>query len=518
MPKKSFYGSGDIADLNYSERTPAPGEYPFTRGTRRLGYAEKLWTIRQFAGFGSVHDTNARYRRLLGDGETGLSVAFDMATLLGYDSDDKRAKYDIGKGGVAVCTLEDMEELFDGIPLDLITTSMTINASAAVMLAMYVAVADKRGIPREKIGGTIQNDPLKEFLAQKEWIFPPEQSVRLVVDSVEYCAKCVPRWNTISISGYHIREAGSTAVQELAFTLADGIAYVEECVKRGMDVDDFAPRFSFFFNFHNDFFEEIAKLRAARNIWARVMRERFGAKNERSWMCRMHVQTAGCTLTRQQPLNNIARAAIQVLGAVLGGTQSLHANSYDEEISLPSEEAARVAVRTQQIVAYETGVAAVADPLGGSYYVESLTRELIEAAEKYIKKIDEMGGMISAIKTGFPQAEIRRAAWEDKRAKEEGRSVVVGVNKFVDENEREPRIFEVNPEAAKIQLERVAAFKEKRDKVAAATSLLLIKEAVRENENLMPYFVEAVKNGATLGEICAVLRELFGDYQESVAI
>ncbi len=480
-------------------------------------YKGRFWTMRQFAGFGSAEDTNKRFKKLLAEGETGLSVAFDMPTLLGYDSNHPKARWDIGKGGVAIDSLEDMEILFKDIPLDKITTSMTINIPAAILLAMYIAVAEKQGIGQDKIGGTIQNDILKEYIAQKEWIFPPESSVRLIVDTVEYCTKFVPRWNTISISGYHIREAGSTAVQEAAFTLADGIAYVEACIKRGLKVDDFAPRLSFFFNFHNNFFEEIAKVRAARKIWAKTMKERFGAKNPRSLMLRTHIQTAGCTLSHQQPLNNIARVAIQALGAVLSGAQSLHTNSYDEELCLPSEEAATIALRTQQIIAHESGVAEIVDPLGGSYFLESLTKKIEKEVMVYIEKIDKMGGMIKAIEQGFPQKEIRQSAWEYQKAFETKERIMVGVNEFATESQ-ESGEFEVSAEMQELQLKRLEDFKQRRNGAAVENSLARIKRAAEGNENLMPYFIEAVKYSVTLGEICDVLKSVFGEYQESVVL
>lgn len=511
MIDKNIYRPDDlINDVNLGE----PGEYPFIRGTRKEGYQERLWTMRQFAGFGSAKDTNQRFKKLLSEGETGLSVAFDMPTLLGYDSDHQKAKWDIGKGGVAIDTLDDMITLFQGIPLDKITTSMTINLPAAIIFAMYVVVAEKQGIAKDKIGGTIQNDILKEYIAQKEWRYPPGASVRLIVDTVEYCSKFVPRWNTISISGYHIREAGATALQELTFTLADGIAYVEACLERGLKIDDFASRLSFFFNFHNDFFEEIAKLRAARYLWAHLMKERFNAQNPRSWMLRTHVQTAGCTLTHQQPLNNIARVALQALGAVLGGVQSLHTNSYDEEISLPSDEAVTVALRTQQIIAYETGVSNIVDPLAGSYYLEHLTQKFIKEVKYHIKMIDEMGGMIRAIEQGFPQREIRESAWEDQQAKEKKEKIVVGVNEFQEEV-KDYSDFTIDPKMQQKQLKRLEVFKRKRDKSLVENSLNEIKKAAEANENLMPHFIAVVKNSVTLGEICEVLKDVFGEYQEA---
>lgn len=513
MPKKNVYIKEDSAYFHDRDYLRYPGEFPFTRGTRKNGYQEKLWTMRQFSGAGSAEWTNKRFKKLLKEGETGLSVAFDMPTLLGYDSDDPKARWDIGKGGVAVCTLEDMEILFKDIPLDKVTTSMTINAPAAILLAMYIAAAEKQGVSQDKIGGTIQNDILKEYIAQKEWRYPPEPSMRLIVDTIEYCTKFVPRWNTISISGYHIREAGSTAAQELAFTIADGIAYVDACIKRGLRVDDFAPRLSFFFDFHNNFFEEIAKLRAARYLWAHIIQERFGAQNPKSMWCRMHIQTAGCALTHQQPLNNIARVAIQALGAVLAGTQSLHTNSYDEELCLPSDGAVTVALRTQQIIAHETGVAQAVDPLGGSYYLEYLTEKIIKEVQNCVRTIDEMGGMVKAIEQGFPQKEIRQSAWEAQKALENKERIVVGVNEFVS-GEQKSGEFEIDHKIQELQLKRLRAFKRRRNKTLVAKSLGEIRRAAQGKENLIPHFIEAAKNRVTLGEICAILENVFGKYQE----
>lgn len=495
-----------------------PGEYPFTRGIHKTMYQEgRVWTMRQFAGFGSAEDTNKRFKKLLKEGGTGLSVAFDLPTLLGLNSDDPRAKWDIGNGGVAIDSLQDMEILFKDIPLDKITTSMTINAPAAILLAMYIATAEKQGISQNKIGGTIQNDILKEYIAQKEWIFPPGPSVRLIVDTIEYCSNFVPLWNTVSISGYHIREAGSTAVQELAFTIADGIAYVDACLERGLKVDDFAPRLSFFFDFHNNFLEEIAKIRAARFIWAQIMKERFKAKNPKSWKLRTHIQTAGCTLTQQQSLNNIARVAIQALGAVLAGTQSLHTNSFDEVMCLPSEKAVITALHTQLVIAYETGVTSVADPFGGSYHMEPLTEKIKKETEVYIEKIDKMGGMIKAIGQGFPQKEICQSAWKEQEDIEAKKKIVVGVNKFTGAV-CEDRVFEVSAEARKLQLSRLRTFKKERDLSLVEKHLERIKKAAGKDENLMPYFIEAVKSSVTLGEICSVLKSVFGEYQEPVII
>ncbi len=513
-PVKRLYTPLDIADMDYERDIGFPGEYPFTRGVYPTMYRGRLWTMRQFAGFGTAFDTNRRFKYLLEQGQTGLSVAFDLPTLMGVDSDDPAAAGEVGKCGVAVSSLEDMEVLFDGIPLDQVTTSMTINAPASVIFAMYLVVAEKQGADWKKISGTIQNDILKEYIAQKEWIYPPHPSMRLVVDSIIFCAREVPRWHPISISGYHIREAGSTALQELAFTLRDGIEYVQATVDAGLDVDAFAPQLSFFFNSHNDFFEEIAKFRAARRVWAKVMRERFGAKDPRSWMCRFHTQTAGCSLTAQQPYNNVVRTAIQALAAVLGGTQSLHTNSLDEALALPTEQAAQLALRTQQIIAYESGVTNTIDPLAGSYFVEALTNEMEQGCWDYFEKIDAMGGMIAAIERGFPQREIQEASYRYQQAVERGEKIIVGVNKFVVEDEEEIPILYIDDSVAETQRERLRQLRARRDNAKVQRTLAALKEAARGTENTMPYILECVRAYATLGEICNALKDVFGTYQE----
>ncbi len=495
------------------EKIGFPGEYPYTRGIRPTMYRGRYWTMRQYAGYGSAEETNRRFRYLLEQGQTGLSVALDLPTQIGYDSDDPMAAGEVGKVGVAIDSLEDMERLFEGIPLDQVSTSMTINAPASVLLAMYIAVAEKQGVPPEKLRGTIQNDILKEYIARGTYIFPPKPSMRLITDIFAFCAERVPRWNTISISGYHIREAGSTAVQEVAFTLANGIAYVKAALDKGLDVDEFAPRLSFFFNAHNHFFEEIAKFRAARRMWARIMKERFGAKDPRSLQLRFHTQTGGSTLTAQQPDNNIVRVALQALAAVLGGTQSLHTNARDEALALPTEESARIALRTQQIIAYETGVADTVDPLGGSFYVEALTDKIEEEAVKYIEKIDEMGGAVAAVEQGFMQREIHRAALETQRRIESGEEVVVGVNRFRMEEEPEPQLLRVDPSLAKRQIERLKDLRSRRDAGKVEESLAALKRAAEGTDNLMPYILDAVRAYATVGEICHALREVFGEYQ-----
>lgn len=519
MPIARLYTPADIPDFDYLEELGFPGEYPFTRGIHATMYRGRLWTMRMFSGYGSAEETNERFKYLLRHGETGLSVAFDTPTLYGYDTDDPMAEGEFGKCGVAVSSLADMEILFDGIPLDKVTTSMTINAPAAILWAMYLVVAEKRGIPWTKLGGTIQNDILKEYIAQKEFVFPPKPSMRLIVDTFEFGAKYVPKWNTISISGYHIREAGATAVQELAFTLYDGFEYVKAGIERGLDVDEFAPRLSFFFNAHNDFFEEIAKFRAARRIWAREMRHRFGAKDPRSWWLRFHTQTAGCTLTAQQPENNIVRVAIQALAAVLGGTQSLHTNSMDEALALPSELAVRIALRTQQIIAHETGVINTIDPLGGSYYVEYLTRKMEEAAYEYFRKIDAMGGMIAAIEKGFPQKEIADAAYRYQKEIDEKKRIVVGVNEYVSEEPITIPIHKIDPEGERRHRERLARVRRERDNERVRQCLERLRNAAQdEKENLMPYILDCVRAYATLGEMMKVLREVFGEYREPIII
>jgi methylmalonyl-CoA mutase N-terminal domain/subunit len=515
LPVEIVYTPPDTEDIDYLRDLGLPGEYPYTRGVRLNMYRGRLWTMRQFSGFATPKLTNERYHYLLDRGQTGLSVAFDMPTIMGRDSDHPLSRGEVGRCGVAIDTLKDMEILFDGIPLEKISTSMTINAPASILLAMYVAVGEKQGVDSRLLTGTIQNDILKEYIAQKSWIFPPEPSIRIITDIMGYCAEEVPRWNTISISGYHIREAGSTAVQELAFTLADGFAYVEAGIAAGVDVDTFAPRLSFFFNSHVDFFEEIAKYRAARRIWARRMREKYGAKDPRSWLVRFHTQTAGCSLTAQQPENNIVRTAYQGLAAVLGGTQSLHTNSMDETLALPTEKAVRIALRTQQLIAYETGVANVIDPLGGSYFVESLTNKMEEEAEEYFRKIDELGGVVKAIEMGFFQREIARAAYDYQKAIERKRKVVVGVNEFVEKGEKiEIPLLKIDPAIEKEQVANLRSVKAARDNKALTSSLQRLGQAARNGENLMPHILNAVREYATLGEMLDVLRKEFGEYRE----
>jgi len=518
IPVKRIYTPEDIKDMDYMRDLGFPGEYPFTRGIHATMYRGRIWTMRQFSGFGTAEQTNKRFKYLLKEGETGLSIAFDYPTIMGYDSDHPMARGEVGRCGVAVSSLKDMEILLDGIPLDKVTTSMTINGPTAMILAMYIAVGDKQGVPREKLGGTVQNDMLKEFIAQKLVIFPPRPSVKLVCDVIEFCAKYMPKWNPISISGYHIREAGATAVQELAFTLADGITYVEEMLKRGLKVDDFAPRLSFFFASHNNFFEEIAKFRAARRMWAKIMKERFGAKNPRSMWMRMHVQTSGCTLTAQQPLNNIVRVTLQALAAVLGGTQSLHTNSFDEALCLPSELAVRVALRTQQIIAYESGVADVVDPLGGSYYVEWLTNEMEERAWEYIHKIEEMGGVIEAIEKGWLQQEIANSAYKYQREIDTKRRIIVGVNEYTTEEHEEVPLLKIDPKVEEEQIARLQKLRRERDNQKVKQILQKLHDEAEKNVNLMPTIIEAVKAYATLGEICDVLREVYGVYKEMIII
>lgn len=516
---KRLYTPEDIQDLDYMRDLGFPGEYPFTRGVHATMYRGRLWTMRMFAGFGTAADTNKRFKYLLKEGESGLSTAFDYPTIMGYDSDHPMAKGEVGVCGVAISSLQDMEVLLDGIPLDKVTTSMTINGPAPILLAMYVAVGDKQDVPRDKIGGTTQNDNLKEFFAQKLCIFPPKPSVKLTTDVIEYCARHLPKWNPVSISGYHIREAGATALQELAFTLYDGIAYVESTLERGLKVDDFAHRLSFFFASHNDFFEEIAKFRAARRLWARIMKERFKAKNPRSMWMRMHVQTSGCTLTAQQPLNNIVRTTIQALAAVLGGTQSLHTNSFDEALCLPTEESVRVALRTQQIIAYESGVASTVDPLGGSYYVEELTKEMEEKAMDYIQKIDDMGGAIAAIEKGFFQKEIADSAYKYQKEIDEKKRIIVGCNEYTIEEDKYPvELLRVDPKVEKEQVARLQKLKRERDNKKVNAILEKLHYAAEKDENLMPTIIEAVKAYVTLGEITEVLRKVYGEYKELIII
>jgi len=508
---KRLYTPED-ASGDYMEKLGFPGEYPYTRGVQPTMYRSRFWTMRQYSGFGSAEETNNRFKYLLEQGQTGLSTAFDLPTQIGYDSDDMMARGEVGKVGVAISSLKDMETLLDGIALDKVSTSMTINAPASVLLAMYIAVAEKNGVPANKVSGTIQNDILKEYVARGTYIYPPTASMRLITDIFEYCAEHVPNWNTISISGYHIREAGSTAVQEVAFTLANAIAYVDAAVKKGLDVDKFAPRLSFFFNAHNNFLEEVSKFRAARRIWAHIMKERFGAKDPKSWQLRFHTQTGGSTLTAQQPDNNIVRVTIQALAAVLGGTQSLHTNSKDEALALPTEESARIALRTQQIIAYESGVADSIDPLGGSFYIESMTDEIERQALEYITKIDEMGGAVQAIEQGYMQREIQAASYQTQMEIESGDQVVVGVNKFRIENEPQPELMKINPALEKIQSESLAELRKTRDNEAVDAALASLRQAAQGTDNLMPHIVNAVKVYATLGEICNVMRDVFGEY------
>jgi len=515
---KRIYTPEDIKDLDYLRDLGYPGEYPFTRGVHATMYRGRLWTMRQFSGYGSAEQTNQRFKYLLREGETGLSIAFDYPTIRGYDSDDPLSEGEVGVCGVAVASLKDMEVLFDGIPLNKVTTSMTINGPAAMLLAMYLAVGDKQGVSREKLGGTMQNDVLKEFFAQKLIIFPPKPSIKLVTDIVEYCIKHVPRWNPISISGYHIREAGANAVQELAFTLYDGITYVESCLERGMKVDEFAPRLSFFFAAHNDFFEEIAKFRAARRLWAKTMKERFHAKNPRSMWMRMHVQTAGFTLTAQQPLNNIVRVTTQALSAILAGTQSLHTNSFDEALALPSEEAVRIALRTQQIIGHESEVANTIDPLAGSYYVEHLTDEMEERAVEYFQKLDDMGGALSAIEKGFFQKEIADSAYKYQREVDEKKRILVGVNDYTTDEECPINVLRVNPKVEEEQVRRLQKLKRERNNGKVNTMLEKLRLAAEKNDNLVPVIINAVKAYATIGEICGVLREIYGEYEELIVI
>jgi methylmalonyl-CoA mutase N-terminal domain/subunit len=518
----STWSDLDVADLltpaevpiDYVKDLGFPGEYPFTRGVQPTMYRSRLWTMRMFAGFGTPEQTNARFHYLLKEGQTGLSTAFDFPTLMGYDSDSPRSLGEVGMCGVAVDTLRDMEVLFDGIPLDQVTTSMTINGPAIVLLCFYIALADKRGISRRAIGGTVQNDCLKEFIAQHAWLVPPRPAMRIVTDMIEFCSSEVPRWNTVSISGYHIREAGSTAAQELAFTIADGIGYVESCLERGMNIDDFAPRLSFFFDVHNDFFEEIAKFRAARRLWARLMKERFGAKKADSMKLRTHAQTAGVSLTAQQPYNNVVRVALQALAAVLGGTQSLHTNSLDETYALPTEEAVMIALRTQQIIAEESGVASTVDPLGGSYFVEEMTNRLEAEAMVYIKRIDEMGGMVEAIEKGYPQREIAASAYRFQRQLEANEKIMVGVNRYVAGGDSNIPLLRIDEEVQKTQVANLERVKATRDQAKVLAALEAVRTAASGKVNLMPPIIEAAKAYATQQEICDVLRAVLGTYTD----
>jgi methylmalonyl-CoA mutase N-terminal domain/subunit len=506
----------DTAEVDYDRDLGYPGVFPFTRGVYPSMYRGKLWTMRQFAGFGTAEETNERFRYLLDHGQTGLSTAFDMPTLMGYDSDHQRSEGEVGREGVAIDSLEDMETLFRGIPLGEVSTSMTINSPAAILLAFYVAVGEEQGVPAHELRGTIQTDILKEYIAQKEYIFPPEPSMRLVTDMVEHCARELPKWHPISISGYHIREAGSTAAQELAFTLADGFTYVEWAVERGLDVDDFAPRLSFFFNAHLDFFEEIAKYRAARRIWARELRDRFGARNPRSWLMRFHTQTAGVSLTAQQPEVNIVRTAIEALAAVLGGTQSLHTNSFDEALALPTEDAVRIALRTQQVIAHETGVVNTIDPLGGSYYLEDLTNRIEAQAYEYFERIEKLGGMVEAIKQNFPQQEIADAAFRYQAEVERGERVVVGVNRYRLADEPPLEILKIDAALERKQIERVTALKGRRDSAAVEQRLAELKRAAAHDDvNLMPAILDGARDYVTMGEMCDAWREVWGTWRET---
>lgn len=515
-PVKRLYTPLDADPDAYLEKVGLPGEFPYTRGVQTTMYRGRFWTMRQYAGFGTAEESNARYKYLLAQGQTGLSVAFDLPTQIGYDSDHALAAGEVGKVGVAIDSLADMEILFDGIPLDKVSTSMTINAPAAVLLAMYIAVAEKQGVPASALNGTIQNDILKEYVARGTYIFPPSPSMRLITDIFAYCSKEVPNWNTISISGYHIREAGATAIQEVAFTLADGIAYVEAAIKAGLDVDDFAPRLSFFFNAHNDLFEEVAKFRAARRVWAHIMRDRFKAKNPKSWMLRFHTQTGGSTLTAQQPENNVIRVTVQALAAVLGGTQSLHTNSRDEALALPTEDAVRIALRTQQILAYESGVAETPDPLAGSYYVESLTDSIEAGVLSYLGRIDSLGGAVKAIEQGFVQQEIQDSAYSWQLDVERNERIVVGLNKFQVKEGAPKGLLRVDPAVGERQVSKLAALKSRRDHAAVSRALAALGAAAKGDDNLMPLIVDAVRVYATLGEICDVLRGVFGEYRPSV--
>jgi methylmalonyl-CoA mutase N-terminal domain/subunit len=517
-PIAPLYTPADVTHLDYRRDLADPGEFPYTRGIHPTGYHGKLWTMRQFAGFGTPEETNARYRQLLAAGGTGLSVAFDLPTLMGRDPDHELSLGEVGKCGVSVASLADMEALFDGIDLGVVTTSMTINSPAAMIFAMYLAVAEKQGVSWQTLSGTIQNDILKEFIAQKEYIYPPRPSMRLVTDVFAFCTERVPKWNTISVSGYHIREAGADAAQELAFTLRDGIEYVQYGIDAGLDVDAFAPRISFFFNSHSDFFEELAKYRAARRLWAHVMRDRFGARTPRSWQLRFHAQTAGVSLTAQQPYNNVVRTALQALAAVLGGAQSLHTNSLDEALALPTAEAATLALRTQQIIAHETGVAGVVDPLGGSYFVEALTRDLEQEAIAYVERIDAMGGMVEAIERGYPQKEIAESAYRFQQAVERGERIVVGVNEFVEADEKPIGTLYIDQTVAETQCARLDRVRARRDGDAVRASLGRLRDAARGDVNLMPLLVDAARAYATVGEMCDALREVWGEYEESPVI
>jgi len=514
LPVEPLYDPTDLEGFDSEVDLGVPGQYPFTRGIQKTMYRGRLWTMRQFAGFGTAKDTNQRYHFLLQNGLTGLSVAFDFPTLYGRDSDDPMARGEVGKCGVAIDTLTDMETLFDGIPLDKVTTSMTINPPASILLAMYLVVAEKQGVKWDQVGGTIQNDMLKEFIAQKTWIFPPRPHIKIITDILDFCTKYVPKWNTISISGYHIREAGSTAVQELAFTIADGIAYVQAGVEAGLDVDSFAPRLSFFFNAHSDFFEEVVKFRAARRMWAKIMKERFKAKDPRSWMLRFHTQTAGCSLTAQQPMNNIVRTTIQAISAIMGGTQSLHTNSMDETMSLPTEQAVTVALRTQQIIAEESGIPNVIDPLGGSYYIEALTNKMEAEATEYIRKIDEMGGTIAAIENGYQQREISNAAYHYQMQVEQGIKTVVGINKYAMDEPVPIPLLKIPDEVEKDQIERLENIRKTRNNTRCEDALDEVENSAREGKNIMYPILDAVRAYASEGEIVQRLKKVYGEYRD----
>jgi methylmalonyl-CoA mutase N-terminal domain/subunit len=514
---KPFLAPNDVS-LDYENDIANPGDYPYTRGIHINGYRSRLWTMRQYAGYATAEESNARYRFLLEQGQSGLSVAFDLPTQIGYDADDPMALGEVGKVGVSISSVHDMARLFEGIPLDKVSTSMTINAPAAILLAMYIAVGKRQGVEESKLRGTVQNDILKEYIARGTYIFPPQPSMRLITDLFAYCKQSVPSWNTISISGYHIREAGSTAVQEVAFTLANGIAYVQAAIDSGLDVDDFAPQLSFFFNAHNQFLEEVAKFRAARKLWAKIMRERFKAQNPRSWQLRFHTQTGGSTLTAQQPENNVVRVALQALAAVMGGTQSLHTNSSDEALALPTENAVQVALRTQQVIAYETGVADSVDPLAGSYFIEHLTDEIVKRAEEYIERIDDLGGALAAIENGFINGEIQEAAYQYLRAVETGEQIIVGVNQFTVEEEHTPELLRVDPAIEAGQRKKLADLRAQRNNENVAELRAQLESAARGSENLMPLFVTCVENDVTLGEICHTLRGVFGEYRPRVSV
>jgi methylmalonyl-CoA mutase N-terminal domain/subunit len=513
MHIERLYTPEDLMDIDYLSNIGFPGEWPYTRGVQPTMYRGRFWTMRQYAGFGTAEDSNKRYKYLLDQGQTGLSVAFDLPTQMGYDSDHKMSRGEVGKCGVAVASLKDMEVLFDGIPLNKVSTSMTINSTAMILLAMYIVVAEKQGVSQQELAGTIQNDILKEYMARGTYVFPPKESMRLITDVFEYCSNNMPKWNTINVSGYHIREAGSTAVQEVAFTLADGIAYVEAAINSGLELDKFAPRLAFFFGSHNDLFEEIAKFRAARRLWARIMRDRFHAKSPKTMKLRFHTQTAGCSLTAQQPENNIVRVTVQALAAVLGGTQSLHTNSMDEAYALPTEKAVKIALRTQQIIAHESRVTNTVDPLAGSYFIETLTKQIEDEAMKYIKKIDTMGGILTAIERGYVQREIADSAYKYQRAIDKGEKIVIGVNKYRNTEEARIETLKVNPEVEDKQKRRLEKLKKERDNKVVKKALAEIKRVAKSKENLMPAVLDAVKNYVTLGEICIVLKEVFGEYR-----